>query len=62
MFKITIKVKDKSDKQNCQVTVEPQKDLSKVSESEKNTGYMIHQTILKSLSELEKDGKENGRK
>lgn len=57
MFKITIKVKDKSDKKNCQVTIEPQKDLSKVSDSEKNTGYMIHQVILKALSELEKDGK-----
>ena len=33
MFKITIKVKDKSDKKNCQVTIEPQKDLSKVSDS-----------------------------
>ena len=51
------KVKDKSDKKNCQVTIEPQKDLSKVSDSEKNTGYMIHQAILKTLSELEKEGK-----
>ncbi len=57
MFKITIKVKDKSDKKNCQVTIEPQKNLSKVSDSEKNTGYMIHQAILKTLSELEKEGK-----
>lgn len=56
-MKITITIKDNPDSNSCEVKIKPQKDLSKVSKTEKTTGYNIYNTICNALKDLEKEGK-----
>lgn len=53
-IKITIEIKDKKDdSSSCKVTIKPQKDLSKVSETEKQTGAVVYNAITKALQDLD---------
>ena len=53
MLKITIEVQEDKTRDNCQVTIKNQKDLSKCSENEKRTGAMVRNEIEKVLHKLE---------
>lgn len=56
-MKITITIKEKPDSNNCTVKVKTQKDISKATQNEKNTGVNVYNAICNALKILEKEGK-----
>ena len=53
MLKITIQVQENKDKSKCTVKMINPKDLSKVSENEKNACAMVINQIEKALKEIQ---------
>ena len=53
MLKITIKIQENKDKNNCTVKMINPKDLSKASETEKNACAMVINQITKALQEIQ---------
>lgn len=52
MLKITIQIKEDKKTDKCTVKLINPKDLSKVSENEKNAGAMVINQITKALNEI----------